>query len=280
MKQDKFEKVGNKSLILHGEHNNRVYLMKLDKKDSTDVIGEINQIARSNKYTKIICKVPQSKAPHFIANGFLTEAQIPRFYGNEETVFFMAKFLSSDRLLNIETEQLGVLSEMLNKEPELNSPVKAPSKNLRVRIMEEQDAEEMTTIYHEVFKSYPFPVYDPEYIRETMRTNLQYFGVEEDGKLVALASAEMDREGQNAEMTDFATLPSSRGKKLSILLLQKIEQHMQEQNIKTLFTIARLNSVGMNKTFIRMGYIYSGTLIKNTNIAGKIESMNIYYKHV
>jgi beta-lysine N6-acetyltransferase len=36
----------------------------------------------------------------------------------------------------------------------------------------------------------------------------------------------------------------------------------------------------MNKTFLKFDYCYSGTLINNTNIAGSIESMNVYYKHL
>ena len=43
---------------------------------------------------------------------------------------------------------------------------------------------------------------------------------------------------------------------------------------------ARLNSIGMNKPFLNLKYSFSGTLIMNTNIAGKIESMNVYYKHI
>ena len=280
MKQDKIEKIGNGTLIQHGEHNKRVYLMKLDKKDSHDAIAQINKLARDNRYTKIFCKVPQREAPQFTANGFLTEAQIPRFYENQEAVFFMSKFLSSDRLLNLETEQLNVLSEMLNQEIDLNIPLAAETRALHVKKMEESNAEEMAALYQQVFESYPFPIYDPAYIRKTMKNDVQYFGIETEGKLAALASAEIDRKGLNAEMTDFATLPAFRGRKLSILLLHEMEQQMQLQGIKTLFTIARLNSVGMNKTFIRMGYTYSGTLLKNTNIAGKIESMNIFYKHV
>jgi len=55
---------------------------------------------------------------------------------------------------------------------------------------------------------------------------------------------------------------------------------MKSLGIKVVYTIARLNSIPMNKTFLRLNYQYSGTLINNTNIAGKIESMNILYKHI
>ncbi len=105
-------------------------------------------------------------------------------------------------------------------------------------------------------------------------------GILKREQLIALASADVDTEGKNAEMTDFATLPAFRGNNLSVILLSEMENEMKKQEINTLYTIARLNSVAMNKTFLKLKYKYAGTLIKNTNIAGKIESMNVYYKHV
>lgn len=280
MKQDRIEKIGKGTTIQHGDLNKRIYLMKLDKNDGPDVIGEINRLAREKKYTKIFCKVPQSAAPQFIANGFMTEAQIPRFYEGKEGVFFMSKFLSSDRLLDIETDKLQEFSQMLARQNGFQLNGVPTDHTYRLRKLTEADSEAMVEIYKEVFASYPFPIHDPAYIRQTMENDVQYFGAEFEGKLVALASAEVDKKAQNAEMTDFATLPGHRGKKLSILLLKAMETQMKKDGLKTLYTIARLNSLGMNKTFLRMGYTYSGTTIKNTNIAGKIESMNIYYKHI
>jgi len=280
MRQDKIENIGKGTIIHHGEQNRRVYLMKLDKSDCPMVIDEINRLARRNKYTKIICKVPQSSAPQFIANGFMTEAQIPHFYNGKEGVFFMSKFLSSDRLLGIENEELVEFSQMLKSMNGYQMNGMKPEKTYRLRKLESSDSEEMAEIYKEIFESYPFPIHDPAYIRKTMENDVQYFGAEQNGELVALASAEVDTKAQNAEMTDFATLNEFRGKKLSVFLLMEMEKQMQKDGIKTLYTIARLKSPGMNKTFLRMGYTYSGTSIKNTNIAGNIESMNIYYKHI
>lgn len=36
----------------------------------------------------------------------------------------------------------------------------------------------------------------------------------------------------------------------------------------------------MNVTFARQGYTLSGRLKNNTDIAGTIESMNVWYKHL
>ncbi len=53
---------------------------------------------------------------------------------------------------------------------------------------------------------------------------------------------------------------------------------MKKRGIKTSYSIARAVSYGMNITFAKHGYIYSGTLVNNTNIAGSIESMNVWHK--
>ena len=98
--------------------------------------------------------------------------------------------------------------------------------------------------------------------------------------MVALSSAEIDPQGKNAEMTDFATLPDYRGGKSATNLLSEMETAMERQGIKTLYSIARLNSPAMSKTFLKHSYKYAGTLINNTNISGKIESMNVFYKHI
>jgi putative beta-lysine N-acetyltransferase len=139
----------------------------------------------------------------------------------------------------------------------------------------------MADIYRNVFTTYPFPVYDPSYLWDTMQRNIDYYVVEvKGGNLVALSSAEIDSSAQNAEMTDFPTHPDHTGNNLSNLLLRQMEKQMKQQGINTLYTIARLISIPMNKTFLKNEYQYSGTLIKNTNIAGNIESMNIYYKQI
>ena len=143
-----------------------------------------------------------------------------------------------------------------------------------------EDAPRMSEIYTEVFPSYPFPVHDPEYLRQTMRENVVYFGVERNGLMVGLSSAEIDTTQKNAEMTDFATLPDLRGQGLARRLLLRMEDCMLRRGLRTLYTIARAASAGMNTVFARCGYHFGGTLVNNTNIAGRIESMNVWYRRL
>ncbi len=277
---DAVDLIGLGSIIHHGKHNDRIYLMKLDERDVDSILDELSKLAKTNKYSKLFCKIPKNIAPLFFANGFILEAYIPKFYNNTADVFFLSKFLNADRLLNIETNELSTFSRLLTKEHSLKKNLKKDTSDYSVRKLTKSDVEQMTQIYREVFESYPFPIHDPAYILKTMDEDVFYFGVAYEGNLVALSSSEVDVSGKNAEMTDFATLQNHGGKSLASLLLTEMEKEMQKQGVKTLYTIARLNSIPMNLTFLRFNYEYSGTLINNTNISGKIESMNIFFKHI
>lgn len=276
--EDRIERIGKSSIIQHGKLNNRIYLIKLDKQDCPDILDSLRQLALEQGYTKIFCKVPEWAAPHFFADGYLTEALIPGFYQGKTGAFFLAKYLDSDRLLNLESSSLATLSELLKNSPD--KAVHSSKDSVKIEHLVDEDAEPITHLYRKVFLSYPFPIHDPGYILKTMQENVHYFGVRKKGKLVAVASTEMDKKGANAEMTDFATDPDFRGQKLGQLLLEKMEKEMKAMQMKTLYTIARLKSIPMNKVFLKHQYIYAGTLLQNTNISGSIESMNVYYKHL
>jgi putative beta-lysine N-acetyltransferase len=273
---DKVLKINN-SVIQHGPFNDRVYLMKLSPEDFAEVPARVEEIAETNGYSKIFSKIPSSAKDHFQETGHVEEACVPGMYNGDESASFMAKFLSDERKKEQTPDEVsGVISTALSK---LNN-----SKEVKLSgdeysfVCTKEDAQEMAKIYSKVFPSYPFPIQSPEYLLRTMQENLVYFGIRKAGKIVALASSEMDVENSNVEMTDFATLPEYRGRGYSYYLLEKMESKMREMGIITAYTIARARSYGMNITFSRSSYSYAGTLVNNTNISGSIESMNVWYK--
>ncbi|MDF1575787.1 MAG: putative beta-lysine N-acetyltransferase [Bacteroidales bacterium] len=276
--EDRIERIGKESVIQHGKLNDRIYLIKLGMEDFPGILDSMRDLARENSYTKIFCKIPEWAAPYFFADGYITEAFIPGFYQGKEAVFFVSKYLNSDRLLNLENESLTNLSQLLKSSHKQDNMLNNGS--LKARQLDASDVDQITGIYRKVFQSYPFPIRNPGYILKTMKENVRYFGVIKNEKLLAVASAEIDFGGRNAEMTDFATEPDHRGGKLGQGLLSKMEEEMNALDINTLYTIARLRSVPMNKIFLKHQYQYAGTLIKNTNISGSLESMNVYYKHI
>ena len=224
---DKIEVFGKGTKLQHGKLNNRVYLIKINKDDYPEVLEYIGKLAEENAYTKLFFKVPGWIVPALLKEGFIIEAQIPAFYNNKTDVFFMSKFLSKERLLNKEDDMLTLLSKQLyeavidEQEIEVHDEFKLVVPGIN-------DADRVADLYKQVFNSYPFPIFDPEYIKHTIENDVEYFGIETGGKLIALSSCEIDRKGQNAEMTDFATLPEYRGRKLSVMLLKLMEKKMKE----------------------------------------------------
>ena len=277
MERDEVIITENGSVFQHGKYNDRVYLMKLAEEDIPAIIDEINDLAHTSAYQKIFAKIPLRTLPLFRANGYISEAYIPGYIKGKEDIHFVSKFLNSDRLMGIETDKLTELSNILSGTPE--NKKRRPAYEYDVKLMEPGEADELAELFRQVFASYPFPIHDPGFISTSMQSNTRYFGMRNsNNQLIAVSSAETDPENLNAEMTDFAVSESYRGKNLSVKLLQEMEKYMASMNIRTLYTIARLNSLPMNKTFLRQGYKYTGTLIKNTNISGSVESMNVLYK--
>lgn len=277
---DRMEWIGD-SLVQHGANSERIYLMKLASADCPGIVDELDALARKEGYSKIFAKLPARQCEAFLDNGYRTEARIPRLYHGREEGVMLGKFLHPQRLVESEPD---LVKDVLDKARarvghEDDSTVASPlPPGFAIWPLDEKDVGEAAGVYREVFASYPFPIHDPCYLLETMRDHVRYFGVRHEGRLVALASAEMDRKAGHAEMTDFATLPSFRGQGLAQYLLAAMEQAVPADGIRTAFTIARAYSYGMNITFARAGYRFGGTLRNNTQICGRQESMNVWSK--
>lgn len=266
--------------IQHGNFNDRVYLMKLPKVASPKkVIGAIEEIAKENTYGKIFVKAPQTSYVPFREEGYEIEAAVPGFYQGEEQALFMVKYLDDDRKEVEKPELLQEIIEVSRDKPTIEAQGIPPKHILRE--LDSSDAEEMAQVYDQVFPTYPFPINDPGYLKEVMADFVRSFGIfAPDGALISLAACEIDKKGQNVEMTDFATLPEHRGQGLAHEILMEMETAMRGNGIRTAYTIARAKSFGMNITFSKAGYGFGGTLKNNTNISGSIESMNVWFKNL
>lgn len=266
--------------IQHGEFNDRIYLMDMDNEVSAKkVISAIEELACENGYGKLFIKTPQTKHLPFLESGYEIEATIPGFYRGQEQAMFMVKYIDENRR---KLQNPSLVQEILDISHDKDTlPAQGLPIEHTLRELNQDDVIEMAQIYNLVFPTYPFPINDPEYLSKIMKDFVRSFGVlDTDGKLVSIAACEMDRKGQNVEMTDFATLPEHRGQGFAHELLYFMEVAMREDNMKTAYTIARSRSFGMNITFSKAGYDFAGTLKNNTNISGSIQSMNVWYKKI
>jgi len=276
MQPDVIEKLG-KSTIQHGKYNDRIYLMKAAAEDMPALPEKLKDLARRRDYSKIFAKVPAAQAQAFLDNGFECEAQVPRFFKGTESALMLCYPLCKWRSVSRTAERNEQVMETCRQKQASATELQRPEGALLCTCRPD-DVDAMAELYAEVFPTYPFPIDDPAYIRETMASHIVYFGMWISDKVVALSSAEMDTQARNVEMTDFATLPACRGLGLATILLEAMEAEMHWRDMVTAYTIARAPSFGMNITFARMGYQFAGRLINNTNISGQFEDMNVWYK--
>src|SRR5665647_832231 len=169
----------------------------------------------------------------------------------------MCKYLSADRAKKKNESEINNI--IVSVQEKAGDPPSILPSSWTLKRLTPRDAPAIAQVYKTVFKSYPFPIFDEDYLLETMADNIQYYGVFTNDGLVAVASSETDPDHFNSEMTDFAVLPSYRGHQLALHLLIEMEQQMKQQDYRLLYTIARSLSFGMNSTFAKAGYQYGGT---------------------
>lgn len=279
---DVMKKVGN-SLLQHGKSSNRVYLMSLDSKDIKMVLEEIEHLVDNYNYSKVIAKISEDLIEPFENAGYIKEAIVRGYFQGKKDGIFVAKYYSEERKIDKNYDaQKDIINLALKKR---KYPTKKSNKNLEkdrfmLRRLIITDASEAVKVYKKVFETYPFPIHEESYLIETMKENVSYFGIWDKNKLVAISSIEASEKYKNAEMTDFAVLEEYRGYGLGKILLDSMEVVLKEKGYKTAYTIARASSYGMNITFTKNDYEYGGTLTNNTQIAGSVESMNVWYKDI
>ncbi len=257
------------------DFNQRIQVLSYEARDPGAMIEELAAEARRHDHGKVFLKAPDFDREALEDVGMVQEATVNGYFCGQPAEV-MALYLDDDRLERpYESEQEEILEAITARPADDSIPDLPPG--YRMMVARPGDAEELAALYRTVFASYPFPITDPAYLISTMETHVVYRIVRDaDGALVAAASAETCRRYRNAEMTDFATLPSQRGLGLAQYLLAALEDDMEEAEIPNLYTIARARSAGMNRVFYNRGYEMTGTLVNNCHIAGQFEDMHVW----
>ena len=252
-----------RSVLQIGPLNHRVYLMHVHPEDCPQVVHWAEDRAEEQNLGKIVAKVPESLAHHFWPRGFGLEARIPGLFHGVEDGLYLSRFIDPTRGAIADAEQ-GL--DLVRSRQEKRDCQELP-KGMRLVSMTKNNAGLMAALYAQIFRSYPFPLFDPLYIQQIMHSHVRFYGVFQDAHLLALASCEMDVEHAYVEMTDFATHP----------LLCTMQTDMAREGLRTAFTIARTAIPGINAVFNRAGYSWAGTLVNNTHMDGGLESMHVWW---
>ena len=267
------------SLIQHGSHNDRIYLIHLDPNDTHELIKALDQLALKHRYGKIFAKIPADSWQAFESANYQIEAVVPEMFNRKNTGFFISKYIHADRQTISYDENVYAPTQPTGENASGHTHENGPTR-IDIEPCKQLDTEEMSNVYEQVFESYPFPIHVPDYLKQMMRQDVLYYCIRKAGRIAAIAAAETDMANKNAEMTDFATLPRWRNLGFAHLLLKHLERKIHGLGIKTIYTIARASSKGMNSVFEKNGYTYSGLLPNNSQICGSIQSMTVWYKHL
>jgi putative beta-lysine N-acetyltransferase len=261
------------------DFNQRIQILDYEAREPGAMIRGLVSEAHRRGYGKIFLKAPVSDREDLEGAGMVFEATITGYFSGRPAVV-MSLYLNDDRMERpFESEQDDILEAMASHPP--NPSVPNLPDGYTLAVAEASDLEELASLYETVFDSYPFPITDPEYLLSTMNSHVVYRIVRDaEGVAVAAASAETCRRHRNAEMTDFATLPSQRGLGLAQHILAALEEDMAARSIPNLYTIARARSFGMNRVFYNRGYSMTGTLVNNCHISGQFEDMHVWCKSV
>lgn len=257
------------------DFNERIQVLEYEARDPGAMVERLAGEARQRGHGKLFLKAPEFDREALEDVGMVKEATINGYFCGEPADV-MALYLDDDRMKRPRESKQEEILESITSRPADASVPDLP-RDYWMTTADPGDAEELAALYAEVFASYPFPITDPAYLISTMKTHVVYRIVRDgEGSLVAAASAETCRRYRNAEMTDFATLPSQRGLGLAQHLLAALEDDMLEASIPNLYTIARACSPGMNRVFYNRGYELTGTLVNNCHIAGQFEDMHVW----
>lgn len=259
-------------------HNRRVKLYGLTAGDLD--APEIRQLVvgleqAPHLYSKLTVYALPGEPEPWIRRMFLSEGFIAGYFPEGVPAELWARYAHDERMDaprdDRHDEIVALAAEKETQVPEL-------PEGYRCRVAEPADADNLAELLQETFSEYPVPL-GQEDLRLAMAENANHFRCVEDeqGRIVATASAELDHRRRVAEMTDCATDPDHRGQGLMAYLLWRLEKDVARlYGIRDVYTLARADEVGMNCVFSKLGYRYTGRLVNNCRMPNGWESMNIW----
>ena len=244
-----------------------------------EMVQIVTEKALEYELDKIWLKSRAKWEEEFVRSKMKLEASIPGYYGGNETALVLAKYLSEQREVPSKSSNKNHAIELVYDALEGTHKSLIPS-GIVLRRAQAINCQDLASLYGKVFATYPFPIFNSDFLKLTMEQNVYYILAWYNEEVVAAASAEINTLDKNAEVTDFAVLPKWRGKGLASCLLEHMEDVLKNKGIRCLYTIARSSSIGMNKVFANFGYGFRGVLVNNCNISGGFEDMNVWSKTI
>ena len=268
------------ALVYHGNIHNRIYFSEAEKGDLDILLPKMKDLAKKQKYEKILSKAPESSMNLLKSNGFKVEAKIPGLYKGTIDGYFLADYVSKERHQNDEKSLKTIASvkaiALAANKPDTDSHFELPA-HLEIEKLSSQDFDQLENLHKKAYKYHPNQIKDRAQFDTLAALNHHFYGLFEDGKLLVSTILAIHKEEANVEIVDFVTHPDFRGQNLSYFLVQHLKGQINSLECKTIYTMVRATSYGLNITFSKHGFTLAGTLTNNCVVRDTMESMNVWY---
>lgn len=240
-----------------------------------DIIMTIIDFAANEKLGKVISNCQTKLLKPFKNCNFNIEGIINGFFKGENA-YCISLFIDKKREVSVHKNEEDSIIHQCVIEHKNSSKVR--KHKYLIRNAEVNDIPQMIQLFTNVFETYPTPVFSSNYLQNVINKQILFKVAIEDGKIISIASADMDKYNLNAEITDCATYPKYRGMGIIPNLIQCLERDLQQKGFIALYSLSRAISPGINKAFSKLDYKYCGRLVNNCHICGTFEDMNIWVK--
>lgn len=268
------------ALVYHGNMHNRIYFSEAENINLDNLLQKMKDLAKKKRYEKILGKASEKGLNVLKSQGFIVEAKIPGLYNGSVDGYFLADYTNEKRHVNDEKimktiATVKTIAEAANK-PNTDSHFLMPE-NLDIKELSSADFHLLEELHQKAYKYHPHQIKDAAYFSKLKNLNHQFYGLFQNGELLVSAILAVNSSESNVEIVDFVTHPDYRGQNLSYFLVQDIKNKMDQLGCKTIYTMVRSTSYGLNITFSKHGFVLAGTLINNCMVRDAMESMNVWY---
>lgn len=242
---------------------------------SDNTIMDIVSFAKQNELGKVISNCRIKFLEPFRNCGFKVEGIINGFFSGEDA-YCVSLFLDKKREVDVRKEDEDTILHQCVIES--SETFKVRNHGYMIRNAIKSDIPQMIELFSSVFETYPSPVFNSAYLQNVMEEQILFKIAVDEGKIISIASTDMDKCNLNAEITDCATYPQYRGRGILPNLIQHLEQDLRKKGFHTLYSLSRAINPGINKSLSKLEYRYGGRLVNNCHICGGFEDMNIWVK--
>jgi len=106
-----------------------------------NITDELEILANIKEYEKIILKCEEKDREYCLENGYIEEAEIPRFFNGKNKCYIMSKFINKKREASSQLEQIIEVLFKAKAKPLIDA--KQMEKGYDIRILKEEHIEKM-----------------------------------------------------------------------------------------------------------------------------------------